>query len=79
MVRGRAIERAGLVRAVTLVTILVPAPRTSMYGRSIGRGIRRSTFIIGPDGKVARAFKKVSPKTHDDVILKALAELNAAA
>lgn len=51
----------------------------SMYGRSIGRGIRRSTFIIGPDGTIARAFKKVSPKTHDDVILKALRELKAAA
>jgi thioredoxin-dependent peroxiredoxin len=47
----------------------------SMYGRSIGRGIRRSTFIIGPDGTIARAFKKVSPKTHDDVVLKTLAEL----
>ncbi len=51
----------------------------SMYGRSIGRGIRRSTFIIGPDGTIVRAFKKVSPKTHDDVILKALAELKPAA
>ncbi len=50
----------------------------SMYGRSIGMGIRRSTFIIGPDGKVVRAFKRVSPKTHDDVILKALGELAAA-
>ncbi len=50
-----------------------------VYGRSIGMGIRRSTFIIGPDGTIARAFKKVSPKTHDDVILKALGELADAA
>jgi peroxiredoxin len=41
-------------------------------------GAQRSSFIIGPDGKNAKAFPKVSPKTHDDVILKALAELAAA-
>jgi peroxiredoxin len=32
---------------------------------------------VGPDGKIAEAFPKVSPKTHDDVVLKALAELAA--
>jgi thioredoxin-dependent peroxiredoxin len=48
----------------------------SMYGKKY-MGIQRATFIIGPDGKIARAFKKVSPKTHDDVILNALAELKA--
>jgi peroxiredoxin Q/BCP len=48
----------------------------SMYGRKYW-GNARSTFIIGPDGKIARAFPKVSPKTHDDVVLKALAELQA--
>lgn len=46
----------------------------SMYGKKY-MGIQRATFIIGPDGTLARAFKKVSPKTHDDVILKALGEL----
>jgi thioredoxin-dependent peroxiredoxin len=49
----------------------------SMYGKKY-MGIQRATFIIGPDGKVAKAFPKVSPKTHDDVILAALAELSAA-
>jgi peroxiredoxin Q/BCP len=47
-----------------------------MYGKKY-MGVQRATFIIGPDGKVARAFPKVSPKTHDDVVLKALAELQA--
>lgn len=47
----------------------------SMYGRKYW-GNARSTFIIGPNGKIARAFPKVSPKTHDDTVLKALAELN---
>jgi peroxiredoxin Q/BCP len=41
-------------------------------------GVTRSSFIIDPDGKIARVFPKVSPKTHDDVVLGALAELAAA-
>jgi peroxiredoxin Q/BCP len=48
----------------------------SMYGKKY-MGVQRATFIIGPDGKVARAFPKVSPKTHDDTVLKALTELAA--
>jgi len=46
----------------------------SMYGKKY-MGVQRATFIIGPNGKIARAFPKVSPKTHDEVVLKALAEL----
>ena len=46
----------------------------SMYGKKY-MGVQRSTFIIDGDGKVAKVFEKVSPKTHDDVLLKALAEL----
>ena len=49
----------------------------SMYGKKY-MAVQRATFIIGPDGKVARAFPKVSPKTHDDTVLKALAELATA-
>jgi len=49
----------------------------SMYGKKY-MGVQRATFIIGPGGKVARAFPKVSPKTHDDTVLKALAELASA-
>jgi len=49
----------------------------SMYGKKY-MGVQRATFIIGPDGKIAKVFPKVSPKTHDDVVLKALAELSAA-
>jgi peroxiredoxin Q/BCP len=48
------------------------------YGRTYW-GALRSTFLIDPDGTVATVFPKVSPKTHDDVVLKALAELGAAA
>lgn len=45
----------------------------SMYGKKY-MGVQRATFIIGPDGKVAKVFPKVSPKSHDDVVLEALAE-----
>ena len=44
------------------------------YGRTYW-GNQRATFIIDPDGTVARVFPQVSPKTHDDVVLGALAEL----
>lgn len=44
----------------------------SMYGKKY-MGVQRATFIVGPDGKIATVFPKVSPKTHDDVVLKALA------
>ncbi|HEY0317796.1 MAG TPA: thioredoxin-dependent thiol peroxidase [Solirubrobacterales bacterium] len=46
----------------------------SMYGKKY-MGVQRSTFLIDPEGKVARVFPKVSPKQHDGLVLKALAEL----
>ncbi|HKB52194.1 MAG TPA: thioredoxin-dependent thiol peroxidase [Solirubrobacterales bacterium] len=48
----------------------------SMYGKRY-MGVQRATFLIDPDGKVAKVFPKVSPKTHDDVVLEALAALTA--
>lgn len=47
----------------------------SMYGNKY-MGVQRATFIIDRDGKIARVFPKVQPKKHDDVVLKALVELN---
>ena len=47
------------------------------YGRTY-MGNERTTFLIDDDGKVARVFPKVSPKTHDEVVLEALGELAAA-
>ena len=46
----------------------------SMYGKTFW-GARRATFIIGTDARIVRTFPKVSPKTHDDVVLGALAEI----
>jgi len=47
------------------------------YGKTYW-GVQRATFVIDPEGRIARVFPKVSPKTHDDVVLEALAELQAA-
>jgi peroxiredoxin Q/BCP len=46
----------------------------SMYGKKY-MGVERSTFIVGGDGKIARILRKVQPKKHDGLVLKALAEL----
>jgi peroxiredoxin Q/BCP len=35
----------------------------------------RHTFIINPEGKVAKVFTEVDPKTHSEEVLAALAEL----
>ena len=62
-----------------------------MYGNVRGRaaaegearpvsrsGVQRATFLVDPEGKVARVFPKVSPKTHDEVVLEALGQLTSA-
>jgi thioredoxin-dependent peroxiredoxin len=48
-----------------------------MYGKTY-MGVRRATFVIDAEGNVAKVFPKVSPKTHDEVVLAALGELAAA-
>jgi peroxiredoxin Q/BCP len=35
-------------------------------------GIERSTFLIGPDGRIEHVFRKVDPAEHDDLVLGAL-------
>ena len=49
----------------------------SMYGKKYW-GTARSTFIIDGEGTVVHVIPKASPKTHDDEVLKALAELELA-
>ena len=44
----------------------------SMYGRTY-MGVERSTFLIGPDGKVRKIFHKVKPAGHAEEVLAALA------
>lgn len=38
----------------------------------------RNTFVIDPQGKVARVFLKVNPKVHSEEVLAALGELQKA-
>ncbi len=45
----------------------------SMYGRTYW-GNERTTFIVGPDGKVAEVLCKVKPAEHGARVLAALAE-----
>lgn len=44
-----------------------------MYGKEV-EGVIRSTFIIGPDGKVAKVFPKVRPEGHASEVLAALGQ-----
>lgn len=46
----------------------------SMYGKTYF-GNERTTFVIGPDGKVARVLRKVKPAEHDELVLKALQDV----
>jgi peroxiredoxin Q/BCP len=43
----------------------------SMYGRKY-MGIERSTFVVGADGKVAKAWPKVKIEGHADEVLAAV-------
>lgn len=44
----------------------------NMYGKKT-LGIARSTFIIGPDGRVVKVFKAVKTAVHAEQVLAALA------
>ena len=46
----------------------------SMYGRKF-MGVKRSTFLIGRDGRLARVWRKVRVERHADEVLAAAREL----
>jgi peroxiredoxin Q/BCP len=46
----------------------------SLYGRKF-MGIERSTFLIGPDGRLAREWRKVRVKGHAAEVLEAAKSL----
>ena len=46
----------------------------SMYGRKY-MGMERATYLIGADGKVARAWRKVKVPGHAEEVLKAIRSL----
>jgi peroxiredoxin Q/BCP len=43
----------------------------NMYGKKV-MGIERSTFVIGPDGKIAHEFRGVKATGHAEEVLAAL-------
>ncbi len=40
----------------------------NMYGKKV-MGIERTTFLIGPDGKIKHVFRKVKPEGHAEEVL----------
>jgi peroxiredoxin Q/BCP len=40
----------------------------NMYGKKV-MGIARTTFLIGPDGKIAHIFEAVKPEGHAEEVL----------
>ncbi len=43
----------------------------NMYGRKV-MGVVRTTFVIGPDGKIQHIFEKVKPDGHAEEVLEYL-------
>jgi peroxiredoxin Q/BCP len=43
----------------------------NMYGRKV-IGIERTTFMIGPEGKIDRVFPKVKAEGHAEEVLAAM-------
>ena len=44
-----------------------------MYGKKV-MGIARTTFVIGPDGRIAHTFENVKPDGHAEEVLEYLKE-----
>lgn len=49
----------------------------NLYGKK-SMGIQRSTFVIDPQGKIAKVWKRVNVDGHDEQVLEALRKLNEA-
>jgi peroxiredoxin Q/BCP len=45
----------------------------NMYGKKV-MGVARTTFIIGPNGKVKHIFRKVKPEGHAEEVIEYLKE-----
>ena len=50
----------------------------NMYGRKV-MGIARTTFLIGPDGKIQHVFESVKPDGHAEEVLTHVKEMAKAA
>ena len=50
----------------------------NMYGRKV-IGVARTTFLIGPDGKIEHVFESVKPDGHAEEVLAKVKEMAKAA
>ncbi len=50
----------------------------NMYGRKV-MGIARTTFLIGPEGKIEHVFENVKPDGHAEEVLAQVKEMAKAA
>jgi len=48
--------------------------KTKMFGMTVAK---RQTFVIGPDGTIAKHYEKVDPDSHSEQVLADLKELGA--
>jgi peroxiredoxin Q/BCP len=46
----------------------------NMYGRKV-MGIARTTFVIGPEGKIEHVFENVKPEGHAEEVLAHVKEM----
>ncbi len=46
----------------------------SMYGKKY-MGVERTTYLIAPDGKIAKVWNKVKPAGHAQIVLEAIRAL----
>lgn len=49
----------------------------TMFGKTFW-GNERTTFLIDPEGKIAKVFPNVKPEKHSELVLTALAALQSA-
>jgi peroxiredoxin Q/BCP len=47
---------------------------TSMYGKKY-MGIDRSTFLVGPDGRIVKAWRRVSVNGHIEEVLETVRQV----
>jgi peroxiredoxin Q/BCP len=69
----------GLAYTLVADTDHAVCERYSVWGEKtfFGRkymGVLRTTFVIGPDGRIARVFEKVNPFGHADEVASAVGE-----
>jgi peroxiredoxin Q/BCP len=50
----------------------------NMYGKKVW-GVARTTFVIGPEGKIQHIFQKVNPDVHAEEVLAYLKAAKGAA